>query len=69
MELAPTIPSESRLERSSNNEIIKKDMEERKFKTRSEQVEWYAQQRGWEPLTEEDIAALDDAVRMITNLD
>ena len=44
-------------------------MEERRFKNRSEQIEWYAKQRGWEPLTEEDIAALDDAVRMITNLD
>jgi hypothetical protein len=44
-------------------------METRKFKTRSEQIEWYAKQRGWEPLTEEDKAALDDAVRMITNLD
>ena len=29
-------------------------MEERKFKNRSEQVEWYAKQRGWGPLTEED---------------
>jgi hypothetical protein len=44
-------------------------METRKFNNRSEQIEWYAQQRGWEPLTEEDKAALDDAVRMITNLD
>ena len=43
-------------------------MEEMKFKNRSEQIEWYAQQRGWGPLTEEDKAALDDAVRMITNL-
>jgi hypothetical protein len=46
-----------------------KIMETRKFNNRSEQIEWYAQQRGWEPLTEEDKAALDDAVRMITNLD
>lgn len=44
-------------------------METRRFKNRFEQIEWYAQQRGWGPLTEEDIAALDDAVRMITNLD
>lgn len=44
-------------------------MEERKFKNRSEQIEWFAKQRGWGPLTEEDIEALDDAVRMITNLD
>ena len=44
-------------------------MEERRFKNRTEQMEWVAQQKGWEPLTEEDIAALDDAVRMITNLD
>ena len=42
---------------------------ERQFKNRSEQIEWYAKQRGWEPLTEEDKVALDDAVRMITNLD
>ena len=47
----------------------RKNMEEMKFKNRFEQIEWYAQQRGWEPLTEEDKAALDDAVRMITNLD
>ena len=26
-------------------------------------------QRGWEPLTDEDKAALDDAVRMVTHLD
>ena len=26
-------------------------------------------QRGWGPLTEEDKAALDDAVRMVTHLD
>ena len=44
-------------------------MEERKFKTRTEEMEWWAKQRGWEPLTEEDKAALDDAVRLITNLD
>jgi hypothetical protein len=47
----------------------RKIMETRKFNNRSEQIEWYAQQRGWEPLTEEDKAALDDAVRIITNLD
>ena len=41
----------------------------RQFKDRFEQIEWYAKQRGWEPLTEEDKEALDDAVRMITNLD
>lgn len=44
-------------------------MDEIKFNTRSEQIAWVAQQKGWEPLTEEDKAALDDAVRMITNLD
>lgn len=44
-------------------------MEERKFKTRGEQMEYYANLRGWGPLTEEDEAALDDAVRMITHLD
>jgi hypothetical protein len=47
----------------------RKIMETRKFNNRSEQIEWYAKQRRWEPLTEEDKAALDDAVRMITNLD
>lgn len=44
-------------------------MEEMRFKNRSEQIEWFAKLRGWEPLTEEDKIALDDAVRMITNLD
>ncbi len=44
-------------------------METRQFKTRSEHIAWVAQQKGWQPLTEEDKAALDDAVRMITNLD
>lgn len=49
--------------------LKRKNMEEMKFKNRFEQIEWYAKQRGWAPLTEEDIEALDDAVRMITNLD
>ena len=44
-------------------------MEERKFKGRLEEAAWIAQQKGWGPLTEEDKAALDDAVRMITHLD
>ena len=44
-------------------------MEERKFKNRREQADYYAKLRGWGPLTEEDKIALDDAVRMITNLD
>lgn len=44
-------------------------MEERRFKNRSEQTAWVAKQKGWGPLTEEDKAALDDAVRMITNLE
>ena len=44
-------------------------MEERKFKTRGEQMEYYANLRGWEPLTAEDEAALDDAIRLITHLD
>jgi hypothetical protein len=47
----------------------RKIMETRKFNNRFEQMEWVAQQKGWGPLTEEDKAALDDAVRMITNLD
>ena len=44
-------------------------MEEKKFKNRRERAEWLDAQRGWGPLTEEDKIALDDAVRMITNLD
>jgi hypothetical protein len=38
------------------------------FKNRREQIEWYEKQMGWGPLTEEDKAAIDDAVRMVTNL-
>ena len=41
----------------------------RKFATRTEQVNWYNQQKGWTPLTEEDKKVLDDAVRLVTNLD
>ena len=44
-------------------------MEEKQFKNRTERMKWVAQQRGWEPLTEEDKIALDDIVRMVTNLD
>ena len=44
-------------------------MEERKFKNRTEQADYYAKLRGWGPLTDEDRAAIDDAVRMVTNLD
>ena len=40
-----------------------------KFKNRREQADYYAKLRGWGPLTEEDKIALDDAVRMVTNLD
>ncbi len=43
-------------------------VEARKFKNRREQADYYAQLRGWKPLTEEDRAAIDDAVRMVTNL-
>ena len=46
-----------------------KVMEEKKFKNRREQMEYYAKLRGWGPMTEEDKIALDDAVRLITNLD
>jgi hypothetical protein len=46
-----------------------KNMEERKFRNRTERMEWYEKQMGWGPLTEEDKAAIDDAVRMVTNLD
>lgn len=41
----------------------------RVFKTRSEKMAWIAQQKGWGPLTEEDKKELDEAVRMVTNLD
>ncbi len=44
-------------------------MEERKFKSWLDRAEWVAEQRGWEPLTEEDRMAIDDAVRSVTNLD
>ena len=44
-------------------------MEERKFKNRTERAEWLDAQRGWGPLTEEEKAILDDAVRLVTNLD
>lgn len=43
--------------------------ETRKFATRGEQSEYYAKQRGWGPLTEEEKAMLDDAVRLVTHLD
>ena len=41
----------------------------KKFATRTEQVNWYNQQKGWGTLTEEDRVILDDAVRSITKLD
>lgn len=41
---------------------------ERRFKNRTEQIEWYEQQMGWGSLTDEEKAILDDAVRMVTNL-
>ena len=44
-------------------------MEEKKFKNRTEKLEWLDAQKGWGPLTEEEKAILDDAVRMVTNLD
>jgi len=44
-------------------------MEERKFKNRTERAEWLDAQRGWGPMTEEEKAILDDAVRFVTNLD
>ena len=43
-------------------------MEELKFKNRTERLEWLDAQRGWGPLTEEEKAILDDAIRMVTNL-
>ena len=45
-----------------------KTMEERKFRNRTEQIEWYDQQMGWGPLTAEDRQAIDEAVRLVTNL-
>lgn len=42
---------------------------EKRFKTRGEQSDYYASLRGWQPLTEEEEAILDDAVRLVTNLD
>lgn len=44
-------------------------MEDKKFKNRREQADYYASLRGWGPLSDEDKAALDDIVRMVTNLD
>ena len=43
-------------------------MEDKKFNNRLEQVQWYEQQQGWGPLTDEDKQAIDEAVRMVTNL-
>ena len=43
-------------------------MEDMKFNNRLEQVQWYEQQQGWGPLTDEDKQAIDEAVRMVTNL-
>ena len=48
---------------------ITKIMEEKKFKNRRERMDYFAKLRGWGPLTEEDKIALDDAVRLVTNLD
>lgn len=43
-------------------------METKVFKGRLEEVEWLDAQKGWGPLSEEDKEAIDDAVRMVTNL-
>ena len=43
-------------------------MEERRFKNRLEEVQWIAQQNGWEPMTAEEREELDEIVRMVTNL-
>ena len=43
-------------------------MEARKFKNRLEELRWKDAQQGWGPLTDEEKAAIDDAVRMVTNL-
>lgn len=44
-------------------------MEAKMFKTRTELVNWYNAQKGWGPLTKEEEAILDDAVRLVTHLD
>jgi len=41
----------------------------RRFKDRREQSDYYAKLRGWGPLTDEERAIIDDAVRLVTNLD
>ena len=46
-----------------------KAMEERRFRDRREQADWYASQMGWGPLTPEEKMDLDDALRMVTNFD
>ena len=52
----------------SRKDIIgEKVMEDMKFNNRLEQVQWYEQQ-GWGPLTDEDRQALDEVVKMVTNL-
>lgn len=43
-------------------------MEKKKFKSRLEEIKWKDAQKGWEPLTEKEKAELDEAVRMVTNL-
>ena len=43
-------------------------VETRKFKNRLEELRWKDAQQGWGPLTDEERAAIDDAVRMVTNL-
>lgn len=40
-----------------------------KFRNRFEQVDYYAKQRGWKPLTPDEKKELDEAIRMVTNLD
>lgn len=43
-------------------------MEEKRFKGRLDEIAWLDAQSGFGPLTKEDEEALDDAVRMVTNL-
>ena len=53
----------------SRKDIIgEKVMEDMKFNNRLEQVQWYEQQQGWGPLTDENRQALDEVVKMVTNL-
>ena len=44
-------------------------MPARRFKNRREAADAYAKKMGWGPLTPEEKKELDEAIRMVTNLD